>query len=410
MTVIGVLGGLRRDEVTPWGAVVPGDGTPILDWWVAAEDQWHQPAVEPSLRQRHIDGTPVVETRLRVPGGDVVHRVAAVPDHGGLVLIEVTNESPLPVAVALTRPDLWLVRPATAIPSPGAELPVGSVVLPLGHRSTLRAALRHQGQPVGPLPGDLPSLDAVVRGWSSLCEIAGRVVVPERALVHTWTSARCQAALDFDDDVRKDPLGWLLRCGEAVRMGEPAERWLPEAAGSLEKVLRGGRAFGGKRLGSAPVTWDVWRAVLGVERIAHLCGDQRAFHDIGELGVRLAAVGPVPVEAPGGIRDAVWLEDRMARITPDGGVELFPAGLPPTWFGASIEAHELHMGVGRRLSFALRWHGERPALLWELSGDDPQGRPTLLRGGGVDPAWSSDQAQGEALLGVPPGAPATSFS
>lgn len=410
MTVIGTLGGMRRDEVTPWGAVMPGDGSPMLDWWVAAEDQWHRPATEPTIRQRHIDGTPVVETRVRVPGGDVVHRVGAVPDHGGLILIEVTNESPLPVAIALTRPDLWLVRPPTEVPSPGADLPTGSVILPLGHRATLRAALRHHDQPLGALPGDLPALEAVARGWTSLCEGAGRVVIPERPMVHSWVSARCQAALDFDDDLRGDPLTWLLRCAEAVRLGEPADRWLPEAAGALERVLRGGRRFGGKRQVSGPVAWDVWRAVLGVERLAHLCGDHRAMNDLGDLVARLGGVGSVPTQAPTGVRDAVWLEDRLARPTPDGGIELFPGGLQPTWFGASIEAHDLQMGVGRRLSFALRWHGERPALLWELSGDDPRGRPTALRGGGVDPTWSSDQAQGEALLSVPPGAPATSFS
>jgi hypothetical protein len=72
--------------------------------------------------------------------------------------------------------------------------------------------------------------------------------------------------------------------------------------------------------------------------------------------------------------------------------------------------HDLAVGGDRRLSFALRWHGERPALLWELSGATTPSTVSTsrscMRGGGLDPAWSSDQASGEALLAVPPGAPA----
>jgi len=48
--VIGTLGSLWRATVTPWGALVPGDGSPPLDWWVAADDRWHVPAAEPSCR------------------------------------------------------------------------------------------------------------------------------------------------------------------------------------------------------------------------------------------------------------------------------------------------------------------------------------------------------------------------
>ncbi len=47
----------------------------------------------------------MVETKLRVPGGDAVHRVWAVADHGGLTVIEVENDSPMPIAVqVITAP------------------------------------------------------------------------------------------------------------------------------------------------------------------------------------------------------------------------------------------------------------------------------------------------------------------
>ena len=410
MTSIGALGGARRDEVTPWGAVVPGDGSAMVDWLVAAEDRWHRPADEPSVRQRLIEGTPVVETRLRVPGGDVTHRVAVLPDRGGLTLFEVTNESPLPVAVALTRPDLWLVRPPTEIPTPGAELPPGSVVLPLGHRASLRAALAHRATPAGPLPGDLPAFNAVVRGWRSLCERIGRVEIPDRSAVDDWTSARCQAALNLSDDMAQDPAAWLLGCAEGVRLGEPADRWLAEAVGAVERLERRSWLRGRRRRGvEESLGWDRWRCLLAAETIARASGDERAARDALALLSRYDVPGDVPGDRPAGVRACAWFEDRLVRPLSDGSLALFPGGLQRDWFGASLEVHDLAVGGGRRLSFAVRWHGERPALLWEVDDgrspwEPPSGVP-WLRGGGLDPVWSSTEQRGEALLGVPPGAP-----
>lgn len=404
MTTIGALGGTRRDEVTPWGAIVPGDGSSQLEWLVAAEDRWHRPQDEASVRQRLVDGTPVVETRLRVPGGDVVHRATVVPDHGGITLIEVTNESPLPVAVALTRADLWLVRPPTDVPTPGTDLPEGSVVLPLGHRATLRAGLPHGAHGHQQLPRDLPDTAAVARSWTAACERAGRLVMPDRAMVQTWTAARSQAALTLTDDPVADPLTWLLGCHEAVRLGEPASRWLVETAGAVERLLRGRwrRRRERSEVGS-DVQWDVWRAVLAAHAVILASGDERALGDATALRGRFATVGAPPEAAPDGVRAAPWCEDRLVRPLPQGGLALFPGGLPRSWFGAPVEVHDLDVGDGRRVSFALRWHGERPALLWESTDPSPDG--TVLYGGGLDPSWSSGQRSGEALLAVPPGAP-----
>ena len=97
-TTVGTIGSGWRGHVTGWGALDPSDGSGRCDWWIGADDRWYVPAEEPSLRQRHVAGTPVVETSMRVPSGDAVQRVYAVADQGGLTIFEVENCSPLPFA------------------------------------------------------------------------------------------------------------------------------------------------------------------------------------------------------------------------------------------------------------------------------------------------------------------------
>jgi hypothetical protein len=54
-------------------------------------------------------------------------------------------------------------------------------------------------------------------------------------------------------------------------------------------------------------------------------------------------------------------------------------------------------GPRSSVGFAIRWHGERPAVLWEQHGP-----PQLLTAPTVDPEWSSPAASGEALWAAPP--------
>jgi hypothetical protein len=46
------------------------------------------------------------------------------------------------------------------------------------------------------------------------------------------------------------------------------------------------------------------------------------------------------------------------------------------------------------LSFGLRWHGEKPAVLWEVDGDEG----LVLDAGLTDPTFRTAQQAGEALL------------
>jgi len=89
----GVVGQRWRASVTPWGRLEPWDGSPPLDWYVAADDRWHVPRLEPAVRQSRVDGTPVTETRIRVPGGDVVQTVYTCADAGGRIIVTVGDSA-----------------------------------------------------------------------------------------------------------------------------------------------------------------------------------------------------------------------------------------------------------------------------------------------------------------------------
>ena len=71
----GVTGHPWRASVSASGAIEPWDrDQEPVRWYVAADDRWHDPAEDTAVRQIRIDGTPVTETRLRIPDGDAVQR------------------------------------------------------------------------------------------------------------------------------------------------------------------------------------------------------------------------------------------------------------------------------------------------------------------------------------------------
>jgi hypothetical protein len=232
---------------SPWEAIVDARGlvTPwfdgwSLDWWVGADDRWHFPSREVSVRQRLIDAAPVVETTMRVPGGDAVQRVYAVQDAEELAVVEFENASNLPFALALAvRPynpeglavveRIELVdrtvtvdgRPAVLLPTEpfhggdsmrivtegkaGTSLPdlrceaglaQAAFLFPLAHRATLRVALplvserrtrrrrlaRRRVERMPELPVLLPSATSVARAWQAQTRRGLQLELPDPAL------------------------------------------------------------------------------------------------------------------------------------------------------------------------------------------------------------------------------------
>jgi hypothetical protein len=362
------------------------DGSALLDWWVAAEDRWHTPSREMTRRQRLVDGVPVVETAIRVPGGDAVQTVYAVADHGGLVVIAFENRSPAPMAVALSRRDVLTSHPPTTAPVQGGDAPPDALVVPVGHRSTAVVALSPDDPQPGPLPAGLPSPDQVVRGWLRQIEVGADLHLPDTPAV-ALPVLRSQLLLDGPPPVH-DRVLFLVATAELGRLGVSVDRWLDDAAAAADALARSTRRRGG------PVPWLVDAGLAAAGEIFGLVQHGRGVADVAAARARRADVEPTPVGPPGGLADLAWALRRVA-VERGGVVDVFPAPFPPSWRGHAVEAYRVPVGAAV-LGVALRWHGPRPALLWELDGTHGP-----LRSSGLDPSWSADHARGEVLVTDP---------
>lgn len=380
MTTTGVVGATWRATVTPWGAVEPWDGSPSLDWAVAADDRWHRPTEEATVRQALIEYTPVVETRLRVPSGDVVQRVYSVADNGGCTVVEVSNESPLPVAVAFTRPDLMTSRAIADVPIEGVDLPANSIVMPIGHHATIAVALSHTGR-TGAL-GALPTAQQVARGWTQQLDRAGRLVTPSVDTVATIARARAELLLNGPSD--HDPAELVAGIALLRRLGEPCARWTEEMGGAVE-------ALGAQTRRSGSTAADQ-RAMWAAAHFFHAAGEHRAVADTLQM-TRSAAPTDVDERPAEGAMLALWLESLFVATNDANSATLMRRGFEPDQLGANVEVYSLPAGLAADTSFAVRWHGARPAVLWETVGD-----PCRLRGPG---GWSTADATGEALWSAP---------
>ena len=388
-TVIGVVGGGWRAHVSPWGAVVPADGSPVLDWWVAADDRWHTPAEESTCRQRRIGGTPVVETALRVPGGDAVQRVYAVGHGGGLTVVEIENRSASPFAVVLSRPDLLTTRPPVALPIIGVDVPPDSVSFPVAHRTTIRLALAHDGRGAGRLPAGLPTPDEVVRGWTLQTATSTRLLLPDASssrLADLVTARRADLLLDGTASPDDDPAAFLVGYAERGRLGplDDGGAAHPELVAAVaERLAKRSRR-------ASALSWTVDAALIASERALAGVGETCAASDVRGVRGRLPSPDPTPVEPPDDVFALAWVERRVA-LDRLALVDLFPAPFPDEWLGQSVEGYGLPV-AGGTVGVALRWHGERPALLWDTDVTLP------MRCSGLDPAWSTASRSGEALL------------
>jgi hypothetical protein len=271
------------------------------------------------------------------------------------------------------------------VPIEGIDLPADTIVLPVGHRTRVRAAIAH-GAPPARLPDDVAGPNQVAGGWMAHTSRASRVVVPDDASAAALVGARCALALDGPD--ADDDASLLVGVGELVRMGEPAEPWVLDVVEAAQRVIDVGRRRGDTVCGAA-----LWAAA----DVLALAGEERGAADIVAAIARLGDRVEHDLAGDGPAATTQQIEGVFARPVAAGECRMFPAGIPRPWWGQSFECHGLRAGPAQRLSFAVRWHGERPAILWEVDGP---GELTLT-GGAHDPSWRTTAKSGESLLVAP---------
>jgi hypothetical protein len=499
-TVVGTLDADRYASVDPSGRVQLDGSSWSLDWWIGAEDRWHVPPDETSARQRLVGGAPVVETRVRVPSGDAVHRAYAARDASGVavVVVEIENDSKVPFAVALAVRPLGLDGPGAIknISAEGTEVRVdgklallaarapgrrtaaavdgdvaevvfsgaaqpeaavaarcregkaqAAVVFPLAHTATLRVVLPLDGNVLD--VAAVPSAAQVASGWRTHARRGARVELPDGRLQDAVDSTLCHLLLrphslqvaaalirfGFVDESAAMLLGEPIAAadtdvpGQALlgvtahwtltRDAEFAERAVPVVANLVAALGRGSSvpdlSLGAIASGTAAVMLET-------------VGEERAAEDMRRAGQAMAAAKGVarPAPAPTGVdplhRMLTTASPTWTWVGPEDGHDLgvgaallvgargllvgetegaepglqLSPNIPAAWLGQGWEAHDLPTAHGR-LSYAVRWHGERPALLWELT-PWPGLPPVRLTAPGLDPAWTTTQATGEALL------------
>ena len=389
------LHGAGSAVVDPYGVVHPeGWRGNSCGWWLAASDKWHDPRTSPSVRQQRIDGTPVVQTKVAVPGGDVVQRVFVVADHGGRLVMQVSNESPEPVAVAVHTLDISTTAAAGASRPQGIETPNDVMAYPLSHRASITFAwplVQSRFRRAAPIDaGLLPSHDQVVRGWVLTSERASRVAPDASALVTARCELSLMTSLEIDDLLDADAALGTLVIAERVRMGDNPREWTSQIADAARRVAKHPQRS----------AWTA-RAMVMAARTLVAADESLAADDVVELWQR-AATGVTRPDATSGdssaIMQAATIEHRFVHALTRTSAAVLPTGIPVAWRGANVEAHGVVATPDHRLSLALRWHGENVALLWEVDG--PPG--LQLSAPTVDASFSTVSAQGEALLRVAP--------
>jgi hypothetical protein len=235
----------------------------------------------------------------------------------------------------------------------------------MAHRTSLRFALGRSA------PASLPTIEQVVKGWKVQSDRGMRVVVPDAVLLSTIDAGRRLALLTQDDALV------LARYGYADEAIAVAERTAPAVAAAADRLARSKNADR--------------RALLDAAEVLALAGEGQA----ASVARRAAARAGSHAHERSPLLDA---RDQLVQET-DDGVALCTV-VPDEWLGQGIEVHDAPTAHGP-VSFAIRWHGDRPALLWDI----PDG--VRVTAPGLDPTWSAQQPKGDALLApvAPPGTP-----
>jgi hypothetical protein len=436
---LGTLDGSVRATVDPCGRVGLRGRRWFVRWAVRGDEGWVVPErVKPASRsQRRLDGTSVVETSLRVPGGQAVHRAYGARSASGVdvAVVEIENRGRTPFGVALVvagagRIDLAdrtvrvdreigivLPRPPSRtaaslddVLADGGEpgwtgerrsrggRAESAFVFPLAHTARLRLVLGGDAD-----PGELPDADAVVAGWLAHLGAGLRSELPDPtagdAVRADLSELLLAVELEATDVLAVGRFGHHGPAGRALWSYVHAQALHVESGMPLVALVEHWRATEDRELLDAAVG-PVAVAAHRLRRRGSAAAHGAAAELLAAAGQPEAAdlcrrrvAGPDAARRWDGATPAGRLLARRDQLVSDtdAGLVVVPTW-PDEWLGQGIGVHRAPTRWGR-LSFAVRWHGARPALLWERDGSD--GVPLRT---GLDASWSTEASRGEALL------------
>jgi hypothetical protein len=305
---------------------------------------------------------------MRVPSGDAVSRVYGAGGPLDLVVVEIENASPAPFVVAVsitgTRAAVGLDGSVVTI---GDEPAVIAARPPArwaaGEQGTVFAAVRDGDAPLAPFPGVAGRRNAEV---ALLYPVTHRTRA-RFALVQEPRGPSASAVdvglLPAADDAAR---GWHAQLERGMRVELPDARLEEQVDAARATALLEGRDV------AALEDWG-----FDVEAAA-------AWSRLSLRERRRAARR----------RDPSFLVELRRQLVEDTDeTVVLLRDLPPEWRGASLAVHDAPTRAGR-VSYAVRWHGDRPALLW-----DCERAGVRLTAPALDPTWSTTTQSGEALLG-----------
>ena len=329
---------------------------------------------------------PVFETIVRVPGGEVAHRAyGAAAASGAVVVVEVENRSPVPLTVALVvriaargrvefdgirvarrrSAGARAVAPARARGRRGESTVAPTVTAGDAARSD-RSNEPRSGRDHVALPGSAPHVPARRARRPAGVEPGPRrstcatcpTPTPSRAVGTASSSAGCRSRCrrrSVTSSMPPAPISCSRR-GASRRVVAALEDWgFDDEAATVGPVSVGARAPARPAAIARPTPWAAVRAA-----------DRRATRPVS---CRRCA----------------------RRSCASAGCDRAAPGFPAEWLGQSVTVDAVPLRAGT-LSFAVRWHGARPALLWEAPPGVELRAPALdpgvvvERGGGGDAA------------------------
>lgn len=432
-----------------------------VEWGVMASDRWRLGHAE-RLRRQRLHDAPVYGMWMRVPDGDVILRVAVVNDGAArAVVVEFHNASPAPLLAAVvcrragaleassegisvdgaawatvsgpvggvaaasgdasaagsdaSGGDIWsrvIAEPEDQRASADGESAAAALLIALPHRQTVSVSVGVGGPP----PERETAVADVASGWRAVTRKALTLSWPDPDLAEAWHRVVGDLVVLAGSD---DPAVAAAAASrlDVAGLSEEADRARATVIAAASAGELGGaaavealRALAARELvRGKPSGLDVLAGPL-----AHSAGDLLDRHTLALTAAALERHSPAAAADARRLARSVSLaEPQRSDVGPAAAANeilgkliadpfrqtsaLLLPDFPDNWQGRDLEVDGLHGALGV-LSFAVRWHGERPALLWERSGGADDVRLSVPA---LDSRWSTSLRSGEALLASP---------